>query len=304
MILPLAIAALVALALWWLGTGVVLYLQQRMDGQVRPRPLLHGGAVVALGALAVVALHVAGQRDGMIASLAGFTAAIVLWGTLELGHLLGLVTGPHSDPCPRDAGEGERFRLALGTSLWHELSVLGVGVLLLALLGGMPNPTGLYAYLVLWLMRWSAKLNLFFGVPNFSTAWFPAHLAHVATYIRHARISPFYPLSLTLAALGFVVLARLALSAPEAHALVHALPAALLALAVLEHVFMALPVADTRLWDRLFTPRRVAVEADPAESAARGGHVGHGDHGGPLARSAAFRHPARPEGNERAERAA
>lgn len=249
---PFVAAALFALALWWLGTGLVLHLQQRLQLQVRPRRTALAVAIAALGALATLALVLVAGRTGALASLAGFTAAIVLWGALELSHLLGLVTGTHAAPCPADTGARERFRLALGASLWHELSVLAAGLLLVVLLLPAANPTGPYAFVVLWLMRWSAKLNLFFGVPNFSTEWFPERLAHVASYIRHAPVSAFYPISVTLAVLAFIALARLALAAPASDALVHALPAALLLLALVEHLFMVLPVADTRLWNRIF----------------------------------------------------
>ena len=263
---PFVAAALFALAAWWLGTGLVLHLQQRLQVQARPRRAALAVAIAALGALATLALVLVAERSGALASLAGFTAAIVLWGALELSHLLGLVTGTHAVPCPASTGARERFRLALGASLWHELSVLAAGLALVGLLLPATNPTGPYAFLVLWLMRWSAKLNLFFGVPNFSTEWFPERLAHVASYIRHAPVSAFYPVSVTLAVLAFIALARLALTAPASEALVHALPAALLLLAIVEHLFMALPVADTRLWNRFFAvppAARAAPRPDP-----------------------------------------
>lgn len=267
---PLLAALLFAVALWWLGTGVVLYLQQRLE----PRRE-HGGmsvsalAIGGFGALAVVALLWTGTLGGAVPSLAAFSAAIVLWGTLELSHYLGLVTGTHERRCPDGARGWRRFRLALGTSIWHELSVLGAGLMLTALLWNADNPAGLYTFLVLWLMRWSAKLNLFFGVPNFSTEWFPARLSHLASYVRRAPVSVLYPVSLTLATLGVVQLVALALAAGERHALVHALPAALLLLAVVEHAFMALPVADTRLWNRVFGLRGSVSEPSTSPAAPR-----------------------------------
>ena len=258
---PLVTAALVAVALWWLGTGVVLHLQQRLlagaDG-ARVGPAVALG-VAAGGALAALATLAAAARDGTAASVAGFAAAIALWGALELSHYLGLVTGTHERRCPRDARGWRRFRLALGTSLWHELSVLGVGLALVALLHDASNPAGLYTFLVLWLMRWSAKLNLYLGVPNFSTEWFPARLSHLESYVRRAPVSALFPVSLTLAGVAIVLLARTAIGADDARALVHALPAALLALAVLEHLLMALPVTETRLWNRVFGLRRASL---------------------------------------------
>lgn len=263
--IPILVATLFAVALWWLGTGVVLALQQRL------RPLEGGeggtglrGAAAGVGAgaaVAVAALLWSGAHTGTFATLTGFTAAIVLWGALELSHSLGLVTGTHARACPLGARGWRRFRLALGTSIWHELSVLGVGLLLAAMLWRAPNPVGLHAFLVLWLMRWSAKLNLFLGVPNFSTEWFPARLAHLTSYVRRAPVSALFPVSLSVATLLVIALTRLALEASGSRALVHALPAALLALAVLEHVFMALPIADTRLWNRLFGTRTAEADA-------------------------------------------
>ena len=267
---PLLAALLFAVALWWLGTGVVLYLQQRLVP--REGAGVMNGTALAIGtaaALAVVALLWSGGTGGAASSLIAFAAAIVLWGTLELSHYLGLVTGTHERRCPVGARGWRRFRLALGTSIWHELSVLGAGLMLTTLLWSAENPAGLYTFLVLWLMRWSAKLNLFLGVPNFSTEWFPARLSHLASYVRHAPVSVLYPVSLTLAALAVVQLVSLAVAAGERHALVHALPAALLLLAVVEHVFMALPFADTRLWNRVFGLREAATEPSTPPSSSR-----------------------------------
>ena len=256
------LALVFAVALWWLGTGIVLGLQQRLraGGDAEEDPAAHGLALgVAAGVVGGIgALVWAGGHPGVLSSLGGFTAALILWGALELSHYLGFVTGTHRDVCPDGARGWRRFRLAIVTSMWHELSVLGIGLALLALLHDAPNSAGLHTYLVLWLMRWSAKLNLFLGVPNFSTEWFPRRLAHLASYIRRAPVSALFPVSLTLATLVAITLGRLALEAPGTRALMHALPAALLALAVVEHLFMALPVADTRLWNRVFGVRPAA----------------------------------------------
>jgi len=296
----LLLAVAFAVVLWWLGTGIVLGLQQRLradgpavnaaglagaagateaagtegapavEGDEAPAPRIALG--VAGGALAGgVALIAAAHHTGVAASLAGFTAALVLWGALELSHYLGFITGTHARLCPQEVRGWSRFRLALGTSIHHELSVLACGLLFLGLLHDAPNTAGLHAFLVLWLMRWSAKLNLFFGVPNFSTDWFPTRLSHLASYIRHAPVTPFYPIALTAAALAAITLGRLALEAPGSRSLMYALPAVLLALAVLEHLFMALPIADSRLWNRVFGVRRApAVEraSGPTSSAS------------------------------------
>ena len=40
----------------------------------------------------------------------------------------------------------------------------------------------LWAFTVLWLMRWSSKLNLVLGVRNYNRSWLPSHLAYVDSY--------------------------------------------------------------------------------------------------------------------------
>ena len=270
---PFVVALLYALGAWWLGTGTVLWLQRRLDRGVRHADSAATGVAgaplaAALGLAATVstvALVAASTELSRAASLVGFAAAICLWGTFELAWALGIVTGTHRRACPEHARGWSRFRLALGTSLWHEIAVLGTGAAASLLLLEAANPTGALAFVVLWLMRWSAKLNLFLGVPNFSTEWFPDRHAHVASYVRRSRVSAFFPVALVAASLVAAFLYRLAAEAEADAALVYALPATLLALAVLEHVFLALPVSDLELWNRWFArpgPRAKPL-ADP-----------------------------------------
>lgn len=241
---------LFVVAAWWLGTGIVLYLQRRLE---------QPGASLALwlsvaGLSALMLLWEAAADHSHWHSYAGLVAATVLWGCIELSYYCGLIGGTHKNPCPESCTTRTRFRLALGASLWHELSVVATGLIVIALLWDAVNPTGLYCFLVFWLMRWSAKLNLFFGVPNFSTEWFPQRLAHLHGYIRRAPVSIFFPLSVGLA----LLVAWQLLYAPAGDQedsvvrLSTILPGVLMLLAVLEHLFMALPIADTRLWNRLF----------------------------------------------------
>jgi len=251
----LLMPALYVLLVWWLGTGIVLWLQDRLTPGSRPAAMV----LILLALLSMAALVISGTTLSAAASLTGFTAAIFLWGSLELSHNLGLVTGVHTDPCPADAQGWHRFRLALGTSIWHELSVLGTGLAVSLLLVESINPTGALTFAVLWLMRWSAKLNLFLGVPNFSTEWFPRRLRHLASYVRRSPVSLFYPIALTLATLVLVAMLYRAAQAPETQRLVYGLPAVLLALAILEHAFLALPLPDLQLWNRWFRSARTRL---------------------------------------------
>ena len=265
---PFLVALAFAVALWWLGTGIVLGLQQRLrpggaDGTASARGIALGVAAGAAGGAALLVW--AAAHAGAVASLTGFTAALVLWGALELSHYLGFVTGTHTRACPSGARGWRRFRLALGTSIWHELSVAGTGLALVALLHDAPNPAGLHAFVVLWLMRWSAKLNLFLGVPNFSTEWFPDRHAHLASYLRRARASARSTRSRSRAAslVAALLFARTAQADGDARARLRAAGDAARP-RVLEHVFLALPIADLELWNRWF-----ARSDAPGRAAAR-----------------------------------
>ncbi len=250
---------LIVIAVWWFGTGIVLYLQQRIA-------VVRTSFVVGLGVLsiaALVALYASSTGSQPWQSYLGFSAAIVLWGCIELSYYTGLVSGVHKRACPDGCDTAKRFKLALGASIWHEVSVLFAGGVVMTVLMNHENPAGLYSFLVLWLMRWSSKLNLFFGVPNFNTDWFPQRLAYAHSYIRRAPVTLFFPLSVLIAGLVAMQLITNSLAKPPADALTTLLPAVLLLLAILEHLFMALPIADSELWNRVFA--RDDIDSDTSD---------------------------------------
>jgi len=259
----------VALLLWWLATGVVLFL----DGLPRrtyPRSML-GGVVLALAALWGIAAS-AGDATAL-GAYAAFACAIAVWGVLEMSYYMDFLTGVHRVPCPPGASPWRRFALALGTSIYHELAVVAAGAVLLLLTLGAPNRVALWTYLVLWLMRWSAKLNLFLGVSNFHQEWLPQHLRYMVTYTARRRMNLLLPVSvaasLTLAA--FLLDAALAPHAGAHQQAGYILLAALLALAALEHLFLVVPLADGALWRWALRPesaaRRIpAREGEPVDA--------------------------------------
>ena len=245
-----------ALSVWWIGTGVVLYLQQTLSRNHEfTRNSLIGVATLCIATLIIT-------KHGVAASaiIASFIAAVSLWGVIELSYYLGYITGIHTRPCPTHASNKNRFRLALGASLWHELLVLALGIALFVMLFGATNPTGLFTYCVLWLMRWSAKLNLFLGVPHFKPDWFPTQFNYLKTYLKQSPVSWFFPLSIGAALLVMAHWIQLSVNSTGANVLTHSLPAALLALAIIEHGLMALPVSESRLWNSTFNTRKTAPD--------------------------------------------
>ena len=236
---PLVLAALYVLASWWLSTAVLLKLVWL--GRSRGRFLLFSALTVA----ALVGLQRSAADVTPGAAYVAFGCALVVWGWHELAFLLGLVTGPRTTACPERAVGWARFVAATEVVIHHELALAATLLALVALTWGQPNQVGVLAFLVLWIMRVSAKVNLFLGVRNFTESFVPQHLRYMLSYFRRARLNPLMPVSLLV-----VHLARQAL-ALDASAFVlvsRTLVATLLALAVVEHLFLTLPVPDAMLW--------------------------------------------------------
>jgi putative photosynthetic complex assembly protein 2 len=241
---PLVLAALFVLASWWASTAVILKLVWL--GRSRVRFLLFSAFTVA----ALYALRESAASVTPGAAYLAFGCSLVVWGWHELTFLLGLVTGPRTSVCPPGAVGWTRFAAATEVVIHHELALAATMLALVAITWGQPNQVGVLAFLVLWIMRVSAKVNLFLGVRNFTESFVPQHLRYMLSYFRRARLNPLMPVSLLAATVVVVQLARHALSA-DASAFVlvsRTLVATLLALAVVEHLFLTLPVPDAMLW--------------------------------------------------------
>lgn len=222
---------------WWASTGAILI----MDGL--PRATFRTSVALA-SVVAVAALWGLWWSSGVTTPAAAYVAfgcAIAVWGWHELAFLLGFVTGPRKEPCPPDARGWRRFAYATATLIHHEVA-LAVTVVAVALLTwGAPNPVGAWTFGVLWAMRLSAKLNVFLGVRNLAVEWIPEHLRHLPSYFRRARWNPLMPVSLLAGGAAAVALA----AEGEVGC---TLVATILALAVIEHLFLAFPIPDAALW--------------------------------------------------------
>jgi len=242
----LALAALFAVFIWWFSTGLILLLDNLPRGTFRWSLVISSGvAVAALVGLA----HTAGQTS-VASTYCAFTSALLVWGWHELSFLTGWVTGPRQQALQTGAVGWPRFVQAVLAILWHELAILAVGLLIVAITWGAPNQTGTATFLVLWAMRTSAKLNLFFGVRNLSEEFLPPHLAYLQTYFRRRAMNAFFPVAVALACavLAWLVVQAVDDSTPPVQALGLTLVGTMLALAILEHALLVLPVNATALW--------------------------------------------------------
>ncbi|MEQ1800664.1 MAG: putative photosynthetic complex assembly protein PuhE [Gammaproteobacteria bacterium] len=249
----MAAAVTYAAFLWWFTTGVVLWLCGRPRASYR---WSLAGATLLL-AVALVGLYVSSRETTAPSAFLAFTCAVVVWGWHEISYYMGLVTGPRPAPLRPGSGGWQRFSQGIATSLYHDLAIVCTGLALLALTADSPNRVGAWTFLVLWVMRWSAKLNLFLGVPNLNEDFLPPHLRYLATYMRRRAMNPLFPVSVT-AGTGVVVwlVYPVAAGASAFDGAAAGLVATLLALAVLEHWFMVLPMNEAALWGWGFKSRK------------------------------------------------
>lgn len=230
---------------WWISTGLVLLLNRQADSwRIR--------ILVGITALALVSLYFLPERSqdrSAAGALIGFGQGLVIWAWLEMTYLMGFITGPRKTACPDECSTKRRFWLGLQTSIYHEISVvLTVGLVFLLSLEG-PNQVALATCATLWLMRWSAKLNLFLGVRNYNSDWFPKEFAYLDSYTRRAPMNFLFPITVSVGTVIAVLLLTQAIGTIDAYVRsASLLISALISLAVLEHWFLMYPFGESALW--------------------------------------------------------
>jgi len=240
------VAAAFAIFIWWFSTGIILLLDSLPRTTFRWSQLL--SSMLAGAALLGIA-STAGQTT-LAATYCAFTCALLVWGWHELAFLTGWITGPQRTAISEDVQGWPRFVAAVRAILWHELAIAAGGLLIWVLTLDAANQIALWTYLVLWLMRISAKFNLFLGVRNLSEEFLPPHLAYMASFFRRRRMNVLFPVVVTAATVVAVLLVERALAdgTGAAQAVGLTLVATLLWLAIVEHWLLVLPLQATALW--------------------------------------------------------
>lgn len=244
--MELLLPALFTVFAWWFSTGAILYL----DG-LPPRTFrasLAGASILSL--LALWGLAATADDSTVSGAYLAFLCALMVWAWQEMAFLMGLVAGPRRTPSAPGAAGFRRFADAVMAILHHELALLAGAALVAAATWGGENLVGLWTYLLLWTMRLSAKLNLFLGVPNLAEEFLPDHLAYLQSYFRRSPMNLLFPLSVTAGTIGTVLLFQAALAEGSSAAATAGFTflATMLALAVIEHWFLVLPIPSVLLW--------------------------------------------------------
>ncbi len=252
---------LYAVVIWWFLTGAILWLNHRPR---RTHAWSFGATTLAL-AVALWVIGWSATQESEAGAYAAFTAALIVWGWQEMAFYMGYLAGPRRTPgVPTDRGLA-RFGAAAATNLWHEAAIISGAAAIAWLTAGSPNRMALWTYLVLWGMNLSARLNLFLGVRNLNAEFLPEHLRYLGSFFRRAPMNALFPVAMILATGFLLVLLHPAVteSASAFKRSGHTMMATLMALAILEHGFLMLPLPSAALWGWGLPARRPGADAAP-----------------------------------------
>jgi putative photosynthetic complex assembly protein 2 len=231
---------------WWFSTGAVLLLVGRSGRFDRFRLV----AAAGLTAAALPGLMFSADDTFAGAAYLAFTATVLLWAAQEIAFLAGWVTGPNPRQCPAGARGWKRLSPALLAILYHELTLVACGGVVAGLTWNGPNQVALWTFTALWVLRQSAKINLFLGVPVTNDELMPEAVRFLKTYFVRKPVGAFFPISVTLATAALVIMVQriveVAVTPFEIVSLM--LVSTLFALGVVEHWFMLLPLPAVTLW--------------------------------------------------------
>ena len=236
--------ALFAMLCWWFGTGAILWLVRR------PRETFRWsmGVVSVLLAISLWTTSISMRDHSVGSAYLAFASVIVMWSWHEMAFLTGWLAGPRRVPLQPGARGWTRFSQSVQAILWHELALLANFGVLLWMQQGQAGHVAICTFALLWCMRFSAKMNLFFGVPETGEQYLPRHLVYLASYFRRGPVSLFFYLAVGLSCVVWAWMVWQVSSGAAVISTGWVLLAALLGLAIVEHVIMAFPTPMQKLW--------------------------------------------------------
>ena len=260
---------LFTLVLWWVSTVVILYL----DGLHKRTFVWSLAGASLLMAVSLWGLHASASDTSVNGAYCAFACGLTAWGWQITTFYMGAITGPRRTACEPDCKGFAKFVEAVRTCSHHELAITAMAVAMMALVWKQPNHFGLWTFVVLWWMHASAKLNVFFGVPNLGEELVPHHMRYLVSFMAKRPMNLFFPLSVTASTICAVHLTgkAMAASATPFETTGYTMLATLMVLAILEHWFLVTPLDTNALWKWGVKPQTEAApaareEADAAES--------------------------------------
>ncbi len=237
-------ACIFAVFCWWLGTGAILWLVRLPVSTFRWSMFF----LSFLLGLSLWTTSISMRSHSVLNAYIGFVSVIAMWSWHEMAFLTGWLAGPRRVALEPGLNLNRRFGQSVMALLYHEVALLFNFGVLLAMQQGQPNHVALCTYALLWCMRLSAKLNLFFGVPQVGAQYLPAHLRYIGSYFKSGGISPFFFFTMALSCVVWSWMVWELHTGAVTISTGWVLLSALLGLAIIEHVLMVFALPLQRLW--------------------------------------------------------
>jgi putative photosynthetic complex assembly protein 2 len=237
---------LFTLVLWWVSTVVILYL----DGLHRRTFIWSLTGASFLMAVSLWGAQATSGDTSVNGVYCAFACGLTAWGWQITTFYMGAITGPRKTACEPDCRGFEKFVQAARTCAHHEVAIIVMAAGIMWLTWKQPNQFGFWTFIVLWWMHTSAKLNVFFGVPNLGAELVPHHMRYLVSFMAKRPMNLFFPLSVTASTICAVHLTGKAMApgASQFEATGYAMLATLMVLAILEHWFLVTPLDTNALW--------------------------------------------------------
>jgi putative photosynthetic complex assembly protein 2 len=258
--MTIALALAFALFTWWASTVAIIYL----DG-LKPWTFKYSLAgMTVVTAVCLWGLHRTANDTSVAGAYIAFTCGLLAWGWQECSFYMGLVTGPRKAACPENCRGWAHFGHAIQTSLWHELAIIASAVLVVGLTWHGTNQIGTWTFMILWWMHQSAKLNVFLGVRNLNEEFLPEHLTFLKGFLNKKAMNLLFPFSVTISTVLTVIVAdhAFASGASAFDKAGFSFLTAMMALAILEHWLLVVPMPSTKLWSAGLKSRGAAKPFD------------------------------------------
>jgi putative photosynthetic complex assembly protein 2 len=235
------------IVMWSASTAVIFYLDSLSSTTFK---YSLAAATLALVGCALAIWQLA-DVNSTVAIAISFAAAMLAWGWTEMSLYMGFITGPRKTRCAQGCSGVSHFGHAVSANLWHEIIVIALALAIY--LSG--NDTAFWCFTMLWLMHLSARLNVFLGVRNVSADFVPDHMDVLKGFLRQRNMNPLFPVScIVLTGLLFYLA-----SLPQTFEITMA--TTLVAIGLLEHILLMLPLPTEKLWTWALSNKRHAPQA-------------------------------------------